>query len=329
MSAILIRHELLRNESIRLTTLMDLNLTLTEKNSIVKAGFYLEPNFNKYVCFSCNYICDTRYGDKDLIKKHMKDFKECWFLLGLDVSIHRDTNIYNNLKGYPLNPNHEWFNREYKEINNLLTCYDFNNPAKANFYNQRSETGNQYLHWIAEPIFIPGGANTIEVFDVEKYILSMRCEERRIKSFRLKNYSFPLDDDDNNMVERFAKNGFFYCLTGTNIQCAFCQVVFGDINKNIDVISFHELASPKCYWVNGDKKCNIPYVIKLPSFNTLVKRNKTKHRPNLRCLVCMNRYINVVHKCGHVSLCVDCESKVSNCVICRHPLESRRKIYFQ
>jgi hypothetical protein len=326
MCSLLIRHELLRNESVRLSTLMYLShLIHAEKVLIARSGFYYDYWNEIYICFSCNYFVDKKCKGIDMLRIHMTDSPDCWFCYGLDVSIRSNRRGF--LKGSIEDHHYDWINQSAADMDEILSRVSFDHPPIQE-YNKRSTDQLKYLFCISESLFIPAGGTTLKAFHSEDYLISLRSEERRLETYKITNYLFPLDNFEPDFIDRLAKNGFFYCLTGTNVECAFCRIVLGDLNSETDFISLHEEYSPKCSWVNNERENNIPLTVN----EVIIVDHDEDENENINrermCRCCMTEYINVVHSCGHISLCITCASKLENCIICRQPLIDERKIYF-
>jgi hypothetical protein len=135
MSAILIRHELLRNESIRLATLVFLDYEYVDKLLIAKSGFYYDPWHEMFVCFSCNFFLPKECKPCEMLKRHLIEWQDCWHTMGIDVSIKRKPK--RNFKSAPDNPNcSDWFNR-HVDMNIILNTVSIYDPPIHEFKNRR------------------------------------------------------------------------------------------------------------------------------------------------------------------------------------------------
>ena len=319
-----IRHELLRNEAIRMSTLMYCNLTYKDKKTISRNGFYYDSDNEIYVCFSCNYHVKCTTLAEDLKRKHLKelpDHDRCNFLSGFDVSIERSRG---SIKGKTDIFNYPYFTRDVDDVE-VRTAYNFADPPIE--YHSNRNNRLKYLHYMHNPVFIPSNGLTNESFPVERFMLAMRMEENRLKTFRLQSYHYPVEDFDSNSIERLAHLGYFYCLSGKYIECAFCRIVLADIDIDSDIERIHDSAQFKYPWVKCDRSKNIPYIV-IPKPLTTEKVYHLDKPIEIQCKICFSTTIDVVYKCGHICSCSTCSLKLNECIICRAPLTDKRLIYF-
>ena len=257
MASIYVRHELLRNETVRFTTLQYFNLSLNKRKTIAQAGFFYDKVIEKFVCFSCNLLFDKTIHPNELLKMHFIKFKNCPWLNGYDVSI-KDTPNH-CLKGKCHIEDFDYLNRDV-DWETELSGYSLNSPT-SHLISERPFNDSRFLSPLTEPIFIPSGGMSRSRFEVEKFFIYMRKEINRLETFNICNYMFPRNERTLHLPDFYARNGFFYCLSATNIQCAFCRIIFGNICEGeVDIIDRHERFSPDCCFVRRDKHNNIPLI---------------------------------------------------------------------
>lgn len=56
------------------------------------------------------------------------------------------------------------------------------------------------------------------------------------------------------------------------------------------------------------------------------QKNNNSNNQN-ECCVCMNNTIDCCIDCGHVCMCMTCADQTQSCPICRHNIQTRKKIY--
>lgn len=414
MSERYIRHEVLRNETERLKTMERLRLNYEDKMGIVKAGFYYDPNIKDFMCFSCNLIVPKLVNLQSMIRKHYRYNPHCSFLRGYDVSIRGDPRI--GVKGRHDIHDASYFNRDLS--NDFMTAFlrGHNLIQIPILVEPNRYRGQIEIEDIEYPDFIPGGGHVNEIFDVEKFFLMMRSEEKRRQTFHVDFRQFPIDEDTRQWPDMFAKNGFFYTLTQRNIQCAMCRIVLGDLCafEDRDLVAIHNRVSPRCPWSRGDRHNNIPNIILNvnvrpanqaesnmarasmndldpidadfssdddsdieivaenptprtipPARNIIVTETASNpNSANVRssalndqpstsrgldipptsreepmennneidnariCKCCYSNEINVVHQCGHLSICQHCADRLLLCILCKQILINPRRIYF-
>jgi hypothetical protein len=310
MASIYIRHELLRAEFLRLDTMTELMIPYEDKKIIAKAGFYYDGLNELFFCFSCNYSASIKCKPHKMVREHFNTFKDCWFCLGCDISVPTKPNCH--FKNSPSCSNISFMNRDVD--NYIWQNYSIYNPLII-IHKIQPICERKYLHSIASRYFIPNGKSTVETFSVDNFFLQMRSESNRLSTFNVTNYEFPIP----NFSKYLAKCGFFYCLTGTNIQCCMCRIIVGDLDENMDIETLHQACSKSCPWVRGDQHNNVGLVEACAEANE-----------NLLCKICYSEIINIVHICGHVSICSKClkQLRQKTCIICRAKLEGERKLYF-
>lgn len=304
-----------------------LDIPNEQKLAIAKNGFYYDEMNEKFICFSCNFATHNKERD-NLLKRHFIHYTgtfKCLWLEGLIPNIRPDRKSI--IKGLPDVFDYAYYNRIVDQ--NEIINFDIENALiERNIDNYQNEI---YLNYISDPVFIPMNGRSVDVYPAEKYYIALRSEKLRISTYRVENHEFPLDRHNSNIVERLAKLGFFYTLTGCNIECAFCHIVFGDAKKllNFDIETFHNDIIKKYPFMVCTKTQNIPFiVVDIPS-HIFEKRNDYQEiNRTVMCKVCFNADINIVHSCGHISLCEPCSKVCANCIICNKSLIEGRKVYF-
>ena len=257
MAGLYLRHEIMRNETMRLKTLFKLRNSVSEKKTIANFGFYFDQNISELVCFSCNLLVPRTTPIHSIHRKHYRNCPDCPFLVGYDVSISSEWD--SKVKGRHDIVDASYFNRDVIMVP-ILESYSLNNPPY--FYDQSRSDNSPFLDDIDFPDFIPGSGSTKERFDTEKFFLMMRSEAFRLQTFKIDYYNYPVNETSAHWPEMLSKYGFIYTLTGNNIQCAMCRIVLGEIfpNCHTDFIALHERYSPLCPWTLGDRRNNIPTI---------------------------------------------------------------------
>lgn len=316
MSVYYLRHELLRHESVRQFSM--LNVDDMNKNEYAAMGFYADMNLQAFICFSCHFFVKFRSLKNPLHFLHSEKSKGCPFLDGRDVSIKppRYYPDYNTVQiaGSPNFKDQKWYSRPIeKHVSDLiLQTRTLDNPqllyinsyAKPNF-------GVLYL-----PIYIPPIKHSNRVFHIESFFVSMRSEERRIETFKLKLYPFPYNECIKNLTE----NGFFYTLLNSTIQCAFCRIIITNITPRDDIKWIHDVVGKDCKFVIGDDVGNVKFAEK--KYTTI-----ETDIDQIQCKICLINQVNIVYNCGHL-ICSDCTLNLTHCQICRGSITSKMRIYF-
>ena len=363
MSGLYVRHELLRSEAVRMATLNNSGYDLLERKLIVKSGFYLEPWHDRFTCFSCSLSINRLCQPLKLTYRHYRNSPDCAFLKNLDVSIRRIP--YTSFKGKSDYENRAYFIRKVdaatmtQALMNTLTDRDYSKDYR------RRGLKNQPLIFFETEIFIPSGGESRYGFDTEKFFLSMRAEHERLKTFYIRNYSFPVTDETLHLPELLARNGLFYTLTQSNVQCSTCRLVIGDgLSLGYqDYVGEHERLNRRCPWNRGHREHNIPRPppipralivppppghpiditdgeadddciiiddpIQAPNASASDVSSSSGSNDNvITCRICFENKIKTVYSCGHISHCDECSRNLVECPICKQRLHSPRKIYF-
>ena len=145
----------------------------------------------------------------------------------------------------------------------------------------------------------------------------MRSEKRRLETFQVQNYEFPLLE---NKAKYLAKMGFFYTLLNTTVQCSFCRILIGGVRENTWILAKHMIFSPDCPCSFGETNKNEPMA------DERLTVSKTDIEAQ-QCKICMENEINIIYDCGHLYFCSDCSDKATNCAVCRAPLVGRKRIF--
>lgn len=319
MSAYYIRHEILRHESVRKFSM--LSVDVGEKYKIASYGFYADLELKAFVCFSCQQV--VKFIDsQDIHQKHRFYTPQCAFLNGRDVSIgHRQWGPdyeYVSLLGVPQFNNPAWFSRPISEefTKQTLKKYSLQNPD----YECRIFQLKYFLGILHLPMFIPNVTNSNQLLNIESFFITMRSEERRLQTFQLRNYPFMFSQD---LAVYLAKNGFFFTLLNSAIQCAFCRVIVGNISTGVDINRIHKIMSSKCLFITDDEKAGNLKIVK-----KIIIPNTTDN-VQVQCKICLVHEINIVLNCGHF-FCSDCLSKsnIKMCPHCRSGITTQTRIYF-
>ena len=177
----------------------------------------------------------------------------------------------------------------------------------------------QYILWITQlyrHLHVPKITDKRKYFDTEKMLIILRIEDKRLQSFHISKYPFPLSDD---LCTKLACDGFYYLLIHTFIQCVFCRVIIGNIPEEINIRDEHYRFSPNCRFISGQ---NVGNIKEQPKILASIKTDIFE----IQCKICLNFQINVIFKCGH-SFCDECANKLKKCAICSTLLSGKRKIY--
>ena len=316
-----IRHELLRNESIRMITLINFNFSLKDRKIITRSGMYFEPNLDSFICFSCNLIMDKRTDIYTISIKHCKENINCKFIKNRDISIRYNRGQF--LKSCDVYRNHIIDDNE----NDMVEIIEDFNLEYCNTIQKPECNTIKFLRYLDSPLYIPQGGYTNSEFDVEKFFVAMRSEKHRLQTFRIQNHSYPTFHIAPHFVEFLAKNGFIYCLSGMNIQCVFCRKIFGDYDDMDDILLIHESYSRYCNFNIPEmrKKLNLP----IEPLKMLDEESNLGQKLDytLLCKICCEKSLNITFSCGHLYMCEDCSKRTSNCPICKKKLESPLKIF--
>ncbi|CAG2100055.1 unnamed protein product [Medioppia subpectinata] len=289
-----------------------------KKHEIAALGFYADDNIKSFVCFSCMLI--VRFKDwKDIHEYHRKTSPYCAFLQGRDVSIGDDkprTEFSPKCQGFTNFSNIETFNRRLSDENRnkVLKHYSLKTP----YLNAATTLKSYVLTSIFSPVYIPKILRSDRVFNIEVFFLYLKSEENRFQTFNVHTYLFPYPE----ISDILARNGFFYTLYNSAIQCAFCRVVISNITHltiEEDVLSMHAIFSRDCQLLTGKDVGNIPFTNRLCATPT----DNESHQ----CKVCLVNQIDVIYKCGHFIVCSSCAARMGACPTCRAPLSDRRRLY--
>ncbi|CAG2102052.1 unnamed protein product [Medioppia subpectinata] len=283
-------------------------MIVRKKYEIAALGFYADNNIQSFVCFSCMLI--VRFKDwKDIHEHHRKTSPFCAFIQGRDVSIGDDkprTEFSPKCQGFTNFSNIETFNRRLSDANRnkVLRHYSLNTP----YLNAAPTLKSYVLTTIFSPVYIPK--------------LLRSDQENRLKTFNVHTYTFPPTASDfpyPEISDMLARNGFFYTLYNSVIQCAFCRVVISNITHitmEEDVLSMHAIFSRDCQLISGKDVGNIPRIIT----HTATPTENESHQ----CKVCLINQIDVIYKCGHFVVCSSCATQMNSCPTCRAPLHDMR-----
>lgn len=200
-----IRHELLRHESVRIFSMM--KIEIEDKLKIAALGFYADTEIKAFVCFSCQQI--VKFVDsKEIHQIHRFITPQCSFLNGRDVSVgYRQWGpdyTYISLLGISQFNNPKWFSRPITESIAKLVLKEFT-LAKSSLEARLSPI-KSFLGVLHLPMYIPSVNNSNKVLNIEQFFITMRYEERRIQTFQIKNYPFVFSKE---LAHNLAKNGFF------------------------------------------------------------------------------------------------------------------------
>ena len=116
-------------------------------------------------------------------------------------------------------------------------------------------------------------------------------------------------------------NGFFYTLLGTNTQCAFCRIIIGGWNENVDINKKHKKLSPNCEIFNNE---NIIFG-KLVINDKIIESKKDEDRG--LCKICFISEVQTMFNCGHVVSCIECTKRCNICPVCRCNSYGWKRIY--
>ena len=301
-TSILIRHELLRQESIRYFT-----FTLNEFESpryLVDCGFYYEPYSKRIYCFSCNFNLHYSKSYRNLSELHTKWSTNCEFINGFDVSIKTPIfHITNECVGWPKDsstdlglPLHMYAIQ--RSMKDPPVLYSFN------------KTRGIHLKAFYSPIYIPSNEDDRRILDVKYYFKMLKKVSVRLETFKLEGYKYPYSNES---AEKLAEQGFFYTLFNDAVQCAYCRIVInGRFNNHFDRL--HKCLRENCEVFNPNRKVKIE----------VNKRKKTEieevSRQRFDCVICLTDVREYFCKpCMHLTHCQKCYeiSKPKNCVICR------------
>ena len=143
----------------------------------------------------------------------------------------------------------------------------------------------------------------------------MRKEEERRQTFALGGWPFEFSSPSS-----MAENGFFHCLLGNVVQCAFCQMVVSPWTFAREPKSVQINESPMCPFIQGNGCGNIPVPNDpLPDLD----RNTT-------CLLCLEAQRSVLFKpCNHFACCSCCAARQRDCPVCRSRVVAQMKIKLQ
>lgn len=148
----------------------------------------------------------------------------------------------------------------------------------------------------------------------------MRFEENRLKTFIFGNYKCK-----NISAEYLAKNGFFYTLLNDIVQCCFCRIVIGNIERCWDAtfINFHKAKSPLCKFFS-EINSNVPIINNPQQITPLTTNDRTL------CKVCLENEVSILlMDCRHLVLCRDCSNNesIQTCPVCRTSIYNKFKVY--
>lgn len=325
MGDLYVRHELLRHESIRLFTLIAAKIS--NKDFIASSGFYYCEENSSLLCFSCNL--SIQESTESPFSLHLRLSPDCNFLNGSDVSISQNKSLLLIL-GSPQIINRDWLYKNYekKYCERVFSKYNFKKPWRK--YNKDCTSS---LISIYAPMKIPS-INRAAIFDVEDFFIYMRSEEKRLETFKLKMFPYPLSET---FFKILAFEGFFYCLVDKNTQCAYCRYVIGGWSENMDIKYTHSVLSPKCKFVRGERVENI----QLNEPNLYIKSSNEQEvqevdfqeynmlKDRLKCKICFNNDIDIIFDyCGHAISCSNCSKCLKCCPTCRGSILAQKKIYF-
>lgn len=142
-----------------------------------------------------------------------------------------------------------------------------------------------------------------------------------------------------------ADAGFFYTGKGDQTICFHCGGGLKNWEENDDPWEQHALWFSKCNYLLLKKSPEFVKTVfskkteqtkdevaeakkELPkSVDVPVKQDETKESDSSNsstlCKICFTKEVGVVFlPCGHVVACVDCAPALSNCAVCRKPLEA-------
>ena len=290
---ILIRHELLKYDSIRHATFA-YSATL-DPSRFVQHGFYFAGDSTKdtVCCFSCNITLSKWNSQLDPMARHHNTSPGCPFLEGRDPNVPLHTDC-----GTPFNSG--------PPISNT-SMYTFQKPPYIEGRALSGMSNKSFTLQHTVDVIVPEPEVPSASLDVDEFMKMMASPIERLKSFERTTSSAT----HQLFVLKMVNNGFFALPLGNVAQCYMCRVIIKGWNR-IDVPNDrHRKASPNCPLV----KCDAEYLQGASDDSSL-------------CKVCLMMKVAYAFDCGHC-VCDRCLPKVSKCHFCREVVDrvKVRKLY--
>lgn len=291
LSDIVLRHELLRSEKVRLATFADWNFSLSA-NLLAAAGFYYTNVSDVCVCFSCELSIQSWCTETTPFRDHVLFAPECGFVRGLDKNI---PILDNDVP--PLSQ------AEYEEVSRdktRLLVNVHNNLRKRNYTTIILHSVNTII--IPKPDIFGGMMN------VNGFFNHMKKTKNRSNTFKRFFGATFFQKPISELVE----NGLFSLSTASSVQCFSCRCILGNWKSTDSVMARHFRSSPHCSFL-----CSI-----LPENVAADKISETT------CRICyMEPFTHTADPCGHV-FCGPCLSKIDKkCAHCRAPIKKAIKLF--
>ena len=305
MSTDYFRHAFLRFESVRYLTFHNWSLQTVDRKELAHAGFYYSNSCFRVHCFSCGITLDMWQVQRSPLAYHYTINPYCPFLRGKDSSILAleaapRPNAYTPIvaQGGQLEFSEPGATLEEPEMMVILD--------RLGSYNKKAS---------GIKCFIELPARTDHTLDPVGFKLLMKKEAERLKTFALGGWPFEFSSP-----QSMAKNGFFHCLLGNVVQCAFCDMVVSPWTFDSDPKSLHENESANCPLLQGANCENVP--IPSPPVPELDR--------NTSCLVCLESQRCVLFKpCDHFVCCSICAARQRTCPVCRVTLAAQLQVKLQ
>lgn len=292
-SNIVLRHEMLRSEKIRLATFTDWNLPINPR-LMAAAGFYKSGNGSEASCFSCELMF-LEWGNSPLpMQDHITVAPECPFVRGLDKSIPIDETDVEPLTV-------EQIDDISKSVPDRSLIKTFNGLMSRSYRTIFLFTSIVLLS-IPKPDTIGG------LLNVEAFYEMMKLPACRYFSFKRHHGTTFYEKPIGELVDA----GLFCLSNITSLQCFSCRCIMGKWHRNHSAIERHKKLSPHC-----------PHVLSLVNVN-----QEAIHARDIACKICLvSPSTHATVPCGHL-ICVACLSKIGfKCPQCRTEFHSTLRLY--
>ena len=283
---------------------------------MAKAGFY-EEDSNSAICFSCSVWINTWEEGDDPIEKHKRFSPECYFINGKEVSI--DTASLEGPVRLPnrLQPNS--FAPSSKldvpmSLSYMLDKTIEDPPLKPSLLPATGRKVIPFFHTLEVPPALSG-----MTLDPVAFYALMKKESERRKTFAYGGWLLEAPTP-----AQMARGGFFNCLLGGYVQCAFCSLLVTNWPAYHSPNRVHLTHSPRCPFYLGDNCGNIPMLSEEDDQQIVVR--------TLECTICNDttklREV-VFFPCKHLSACVMCGMNplLSHCNICMTEIPNKERVF--
>ena len=305
MSTEYFRHEFLRFECVRYVSFGNWSLQLPSREELAQAGFYYGNECFRVHCFSCGITVDMWHVNRSPLDQHLHINPNCPYILGRDPNIismqaSPRPNAYFPIAERPFNPRPSSHHTSLEEPS--LSHVPHNLTA-----------GNKKASGMVRFLELP--SRTEHTLDSLGFYAMMRKEEERLKTFAKGGWPFEFATPS-----AMAKNGFFHCLLGSVVQCAFCHVVIIQWTYDTEPDSIHERESPAC-----------PMVLRQDCGNVAIPvPEQADYDRNTTCVLCLEAQRAILFKpCNHFVSCSLCAAKQTKCPVCRAPVKGQLKLKLQ